>query len=106
MKFSQQHQIKLTINFLASFKINIMKNSIIQLYCAQCIQSHYTYQEVAKWELICKDHKFARHIPNLFFKANKILIQVVQTTSWIWVYKGQLHGCEFNDEQVASKPFI
>jgi hypothetical protein len=52
------------------------------------------------------NHKFSRHIPNLFLKAIKVLIQVVQTTSWIWICKGQLHGCELVGEQATNKPFI
>ncbi len=83
-----------------------MKNSTIQLCHVQCIPSHYTYQEVAKWELMHNNHKFSRHIPNLFLKAIKVLIQVVQTTSWIWICKGQLHGCELVGEQATNKPFI
>jgi hypothetical protein len=45
---------------------------------AQCIPSHYTYQEITKWELLHKDHKFARHVPNLFFKVVKLLIQAIR----------------------------
>jgi hypothetical protein len=48
-------------------------------HCVQCIPSHYTYQEITKWELMHKDHKCARYIPNLFFKVVKILIQAIHT---------------------------
>jgi len=73
----------------------------------QCIPSHYTYQEITKWELMHKDHKFARHIPNLFFKVVKILYkQYVQTSCWIWIHKGKLHGHDFTAEQVTKKPIL
>jgi hypothetical protein len=53
-----------------------------------------------------KDHKFVGHIPNLFFKAIKTLIQAIRTTCWIQIRKGQLHGRELTIEQVANKPHL
>jgi hypothetical protein len=82
MKSSQSRKAK-TINLLASFKINIMNNSIIQLYSSETIMFNVSItlhisRDCQFWDqLIHKDHKFARHIPNLFFKVVKILIQVV-----------------------------
>jgi hypothetical protein len=42
-----------------------------------------SYQTIVQWELLHKNHDFATHIPNLFFKAIKILIHCVISSSWI-----------------------
>jgi hypothetical protein len=55
------------------------------------ILAKFQYQDIAQWELMHKDHWFARRIPNLFFKAIKVLIQQVKSTSWIKIHKGKLN---------------
>jgi len=50
-----------------------------------------------------KDHWFARHIPNLFFKAIKVLIQQVKSTSWIKIHKGKLNDCVLRANFFTSK---
>jgi hypothetical protein len=51
-----------------------------------------SYQTIVQWELLHKNHDFATHIPNLFFKAIKIQIHCVISSSWIWLCKTKLLG--------------
>jgi hypothetical protein len=39
------------------------------------ILAKFQYQDIVQWELMHKDHQFAKHIQNLFFKVIKVLIQ-------------------------------
>ena len=43
----------------------------------QKIYDNFSYHDVVKWELLYKNHDFARNIQNIFFKAIKICIQKV-----------------------------
>jgi hypothetical protein len=45
------------------------------------ILAKFQYQNIAQWELMHKGHRFVRHIPNLFFKAIKVLIQQIKFAS-------------------------
>jgi hypothetical protein len=51
-----------------------------------------------------KDHRFVRHIPNLFFFAIKILIQQFKSTSWIIICKGKLNDCVIKAKDLTSQP--
>jgi hypothetical protein len=44
------------------------------------ILAKFWYQDITQWELMHKEYHFPRHIPNLFFKAIKILIWQVKST--------------------------
>jgi hypothetical protein len=63
-----------------------------------------SYQVIVQWELLHKNHDFATHIPNLFFKAIKILIHHVVSSSWIRIRKAKLLGCQFQVHEVINKP--
>jgi hypothetical protein len=51
-----------------------------------------------------KENRFPKHIPNLFFKAIKVLIQQVKSTSWIRIWKGKLNDDILTTKQVTNKP--
>jgi hypothetical protein len=51
-----------------------------------------SYQMITQWELLHKNHNFATHILNLFFKAIKILINFVISSSWVHICKRKFLG--------------
>jgi hypothetical protein len=62
-----------------------------------------SYQTIVQWEILHKNHDFATHIPNLFFKAIKILIHCVRSSSWIPICKAKLLGCQLKVHEVINK---
>jgi len=42
-----------------------------------------SYQMIAQWEFLHKNHNFVTHIPNLFLKAIKVLIHFVISSFWV-----------------------
>ncbi len=63
-----------------------------------------SYQMIAQWELLHKNHNFATHIPNLFFEVIKVLIHFVVSSSWVHICKGKLLGRELQARDVINKP--
>ncbi len=63
-----------------------------------------SYQMITQWELLHKNHNFATHIPNLFFKAIKVLIHFVISSSWVRIHKGKLLGRQLQAHDVINKP--
>ncbi len=63
-----------------------------------------SYQKLAQWELLHKNHNFAISIPNLFFKAIKVLIHGVMASSWIRIRKGKLLHRTLQAKDVMEKP--
>jgi hypothetical protein len=49
-----------------------------------------SYQMLVQWAFLHKNHNFATHIPNLFFKAIKVLIHFVISSSWVHIHKRKL----------------
>jgi hypothetical protein len=49
-----------------------------------------SYQMFAQWEFLHKNHKFSTCVPNYIFKAIKVLIHYVISSSWIHIQKGKL----------------
>jgi hypothetical protein len=49
-----------------------------------------------------KKHRFVKHLPNLFFKAIKILIQQVKYASWIKIHKGKLNDRILTTKRVTN----
>jgi hypothetical protein len=62
-----------------------------------------SYQMIVQWELLQKNHNFATHIPNLFFKAIKVLIHSIISSSWVHIQKGKLLGCQLQAHDVINK---
>jgi hypothetical protein len=62
------------------------------------------YQMIAQWELLHKNHNFSTNIPNLFFKAIKILIHFVISSSWVCIHKLKLLGHQLQARDVITKP--
>ncbi len=62
-----------------------------------------SYQMIAQWEFLHKNHNFASCIPNLFFKAIKVLIHYVNSSSWIHIQKGKLLGHQLQAHDVINK---
>lgn len=56
------------------------------------ITKKFTYQKIAQWELLHKDHDSAYHITHLFYKAVRITLRQVLNCIWIRIRKGQLKG--------------
>jgi hypothetical protein len=63
-----------------------------------------SYQTIAQWELLHKNHDFATHIPYLFFKAIKILIHCVISSSWIRLHKEKLLRHQLQAHGIINKP--
>jgi hypothetical protein len=51
-----------------------------------------------------EENRFPKHIPIYFFKAIKVLIQQVKSTSWIRIWKGKLNDDILTTKQVTNKP--
>jgi hypothetical protein len=62
-----------------------------------------SYQTIAQWELLHKNHDFATHKPNLFFEAIKILIHCVISSPWIQIRKAKLLGHQLQAHGVINK---
>jgi hypothetical protein len=62
-----------------------------------------SYQMIAQWELVHKNHNFSTHISNLFFKAIKVLIHFVISSSWVHIHKGKIFGCQLQAHDVINK---
>jgi len=58
---------------------------------------------IAYWEYLHKNHNFATCIPNLFFKAIKVLIHYVILSSWILIQKGKLLRRQLQAHDVINK---
>jgi len=63
-----------------------------------------SYQMIAQWELLYKNHNFATHIPILFFKTIKILIHSVISSFWVHIHEGKLFGRQLQACDVINKP--
>jgi hypothetical protein len=63
-----------------------------------------SYQMIAQWELLHKNHNFATHIPILFLKAIKVLIYSIISSSWACIRKGKLLGRQVQACDVINKP--
>jgi len=61
------------------------------------------YQIIVQWDFLHKNHNFATRIPNLYFKAIKVLIHYVISSSWIHIQKGKLLGCQLQAHDVINK---
>jgi hypothetical protein len=59
---------------------------------------------IVQWELLHKNHNFATHIPNLFFRVIKILIHFVISSSWLHIRKGKFLGCQLQARDIINKP--
>ena len=68
------------------------------------ISKNFTYQKICHWEVLHKNHDFAYHTTNLFYKATRIIINQVLNTMWIRIRKGQLKGRKLVARDVKSKP--
>jgi hypothetical protein len=68
------------------------------------ILTKYQYQDIVQWELMHQYHLFASHIPNLFLKAIKVLIQKVKYGSWIKIHKSKLSDHVLRAKYLISKP--
>ncbi len=68
------------------------------------ILAKFRYQDIAQLELMHKDQRFVRHIPNLFLKAIKVRIQQVKFASWIKIHKGRLNDHVLRIKYFTSKP--
>ncbi len=67
------------------------------------ILAKFQYQDITQWELMHKEHRFPKHIPNLFFKAIKVFIQQVKSASWIIIWKRKLNDRILTTKQVTNK---
>ncbi len=63
-----------------------------------------SYQMIAQWEFLHKNHNFAIHIPNLFFKAIKVLIHSINSSSWVHIHERKLLGRQLQARDVINKP--
>jgi predicted transcriptional regulator YheO len=63
-----------------------------------------SYQMIAQWELLHKNHKFATHIPNFFFDIIKVLIHSITSSSWVHIHNGKLLGHQLQARDVINKP--
>lgn len=64
-------------------------------FCCGCpsnIVARFSYHKIDRWELQHKDHDFATHISNIFFKAIQTIIQQVSNCAWVCIRKGELKG--------------
>ena len=68
------------------------------------VTKSFTYQKISRWEILHKDHDFAYHITNLFYKAVRIILNQVLNCIWIRIRKGQLKGRKLLAKDVKSKP--
>jgi hypothetical protein len=63
-----------------------------------------SYQTIAQWGLLYKNHNFDTHIPNLFFDVIKVLIHSIISSSWVCIHNGKLLGCQLQAHDVINKP--
>ena len=68
------------------------------------VTKSFTYQKIARWEVLHKDRDFAYHITNLFYNAVRIILNQVLNYIWIKIRKGQLKGRKLLSKYVKSKP--
>jgi hypothetical protein len=61
-----------------------------------------SYQLIAQWKLLHKNHNFAIHIPYLFLKTIKIFIHSIISSSWVCICKGKLLGCQLQARMMMS----
>jgi hypothetical protein len=66
------------------------------------ILAKFRYQNITQSELMHKEHCFPKQIPNLSFKAIKVLIQQVKYASWIRIWKGKLNERILTTKQVTK----
>ena len=62
----------------------------------------FSYQKIAKWELMHEDNNFATHITNIFFKAIKITIYQISLLAWVYIGKGELQGKKLTAKDVCN----
>ena len=65
---------------------------------------NFTYQNISQWEVLHKNHDFAYHTTNLFYKAIRIILHQVFNSIWIRIRKGQLKGRKLVAKDVKTKP--
>jgi hypothetical protein len=62
-----------------------------------------SYQMIAQWELLHKNHNVARHIPNLFFDVIKVLSHSIILSSWVGICNKKLLGHQLQACDVIKK---
>jgi hypothetical protein len=62
------------------------------------------YQIIVQWDFLHKNHNFATRIPNLYFKAIKVLIHYVISSSWVCICEGKCFGHHLQACDVINKP--
>ena len=68
------------------------------------ISTNFSYQKIAKWEVLHKEHDFAYHITNLFCKAVRIILNQVFNSNFARIRKAQLKGRKLKAKEVKTKP--
>ena len=66
--------------------------------------NNLSYQKIAKWEVLHKEHDFAYHTTNLFYKAVRIILKQVFNSISVRIRKGQLKGRNLMAKDVRKKP--
>ena len=66
--------------------------------------NNLSYQQIAKWEVLHKEHDFAYHTTNLFYKAVRIILKQVFNSICVRIRKGQLKGRKLMAKDVRKKP--
>ncbi len=59
---------------------------------------------IVQWELLHKNYNIATHVPNLCFKAIKVLIHFVISSPWVRICKGKLLRRQLQAGDVINKP--
>ena len=68
------------------------------------ISTNFSYQKIARWEVLHKEHDFAYHITNLFYKAIRVILNQVFNSVSIRIRKAQLKGRKLKAKDVKTKP--
>ena len=66
--------------------------------------NNLSYQKTARWEVLHKEHDFAYHTTNLFYKAVRIIVKQVFNSICVRIRKGQLKGRKLMAKDVKKKP--
>jgi hypothetical protein len=66
------------------------------------MKDKFSYQKIAKWELLHRDNDFATHITNIFFKAIKIIIHQISSLAWVCIRKAELRGQKLTAKDVRN----
>jgi hypothetical protein len=67
------------------------------------VTKKFTYQKFCQWEVLHKDHDFAYHITNLFYKVFFIILRQVLYYIWVRIRKGKLKGRRLVEKYVDSR---